>query len=122
MLTPQSSSPDQELKALSDNLLDKTACTIEQQRQQDSDHGAGETKQLRGRSGSLITGSATKGPVPQAIQALQREDHYLVERLVANLGRCVLGLTEYGKASPESRMYRRRIDAARRILEGLDQI
>jgi len=50
-----------------------------------------------------------------------REDKYLVERLVAGLGRCVLGLTESGRASAESRMYRRRIDAARRILEGLEQ-
>jgi hypothetical protein len=122
MLTPQNSSPDQELKALSDSLLEKTASTIEQQRQQHQDHGEGEQKQDRSRSGSVATGSATKGPLPQAIQALQREDHYLVERLVANLGRCVLGLTEHGKASAESRMYRRRIDAARRILEGLDQV
>lgn len=121
MLTPQSSSPDQELQAVSDSLLDRTASTIEQQRHQNQDHGADAPKQIRDRSRSLINGSATKGPVPQAIQSLQREDHYLVERLVANLGRCVLGLTEYGKASPESRMYRRRIDAARRILEGLDQ-
>jgi hypothetical protein len=55
-----------------------------------------------------------------AMQALAREDQYLVERLVANLGKCVLGLTEAGKASTESRMYRRRIDAARKILEGLN--
>jgi hypothetical protein len=36
---------------------------------------------------------------------------------VASLGKCVLGLTETGRASAESRMYRRRIDAARRVLE-----
>jgi hypothetical protein len=55
-----------------------------------------------------------------AIQALAREDQYLVERLVASLGKCVLGLTEAGRAGTESRMYRRRIDAARKILEGLE--
>jgi hypothetical protein len=54
------------------------------------------------------------------LEALLREDRYLVERVVASLGRCVLGLTENGRASAESRMYRRRIDAARRILEGRD--
>jgi hypothetical protein len=43
-----------------------------------------------------------------------------VERLVASLGRCVLGLTENGRASAESRMFRRRLDAARRVLEGVD--
>ncbi|KAK3896851.1 hypothetical protein C8A05DRAFT_39600 [Staphylotrichum tortipilum] len=52
------------------------------------------------------------------LEGLLREDRYLVERLVASLGRCVLGLTENGRASAESRMFRRRIDAARRALEG----
>ncbi|KAH6627894.1 hypothetical protein F5144DRAFT_287753 [Chaetomium tenue] len=56
---------------------------------------------------------------PHPLEALLREDKYLVERIVANLGRCVLGLTENGRASAESRMYRRRLDAARRALEGL---
>ena len=54
------------------------------------------------------------------LEALLREDKYLVERLVEGLGRCVLGLTENGRASAESRMFRRRLDAARRVLEGLD--
>ncbi|KAK4127191.1 hypothetical protein N657DRAFT_669105 [Parathielavia appendiculata] len=54
------------------------------------------------------------------LEALLREDRYLVERVVASLGRCVLGLTENGRASAESRMYRRRIDAARRALEGIE--
>ncbi|KAJ9156972.1 hypothetical protein NKR19_g3990 [Coniochaeta hoffmannii] len=88
------SSPDHELQALSDSLLNETASICEQQQQE--------------RANPHDT--------------LLREDQYLVERLVANLGRCVLGLTESGKASVESRMYRRRIDAARRILEGLDQV
>ncbi len=54
------------------------------------------------------------------LEALLREDKYLVERLVEGLGRCVLGLTENGRASAESRMFRRRLDAARRVLEGLE--
>lgn len=122
VLTPQHSSPDHELKALSDSLLNETASICEQQQQErDNSHDL----KLNGtnRSASSATnGSPTKMPTPQAMQVLLREDQYLVERLVANLGRCVLGLTESGKASAESRMYRRRIDAARRILEGLDQV
>lgn len=122
VLTPQNSSPDHELKALSDSLLNETVSIFEQQRQE-REH-LGDVK-LNGtsRSASGVTnGSPTKMTTPQAMQTLLREDQYLVERLVANLGRCVLGLTESGKASAESRMYRRRIDAARRILEGLDQV
>lgn len=57
---------------------------------------------------------------PHPLDALLREDKYLVERLVEGLGRCVLGLTENGRASAESRMYRRRLDAARRVLEGFE--
>lgn len=52
------------------------------------------------------------------METLPRDDQFLVERLVASLGRCVLGLAENGRASTEARMYRRRIEAARRILEG----
>lgn len=52
------------------------------------------------------------------LAGLPREDRYLVERVVACLGRCVMGLTENGRASSESRMFRRRIEAARRALEG----
>ncbi|PSR79427.1 hypothetical protein BD289DRAFT_94725 [Coniella lustricola] len=54
------------------------------------------------------------------IETLHRDDQLLVERLVASLGRCVLSMTESSRASTEARMYRRRIDAARKILEGLD--
>ncbi|KAH8676168.1 hypothetical protein BX600DRAFT_508346 [Xylariales sp. PMI_506] len=57
----------------------------------------------------------------QPMESLQKDDQILVERLVSSLGRCVLGLTEVGRASTESRVFRRRIEAARRILEGLEQ-
>ncbi|KAK4153938.1 hypothetical protein C8A00DRAFT_43191 [Chaetomidium leptoderma] len=73
-------------------------------------------------SGSEVTNNNNNdnGGGPHPLEALLREDKYLVERLVASMGRCVLGLTENGRASAESRMYRRRLDAARRVLEGLD--
>lgn len=118
VLTPQNSSPDHELQALSDSLLNETASICEQQQQERANPHDVRPKGISASSGS--NGLPTK--TPQAMQTLLREDQYLVERLVANLGRCVLGLTESGKASVESRMYRRRIDAARRILEGLDQV
>jgi len=66
----------------------------------------------------LAMGGAGGQQQQHPLEGLLREDRYLVERLVASLGRCVLGLTENGRASAESRMFRRRIDAARRALEG----
>lgn len=67
---------------------------------------------------SLIQETGTSA----VMETLPRDDLFLVERLVASLGRCVLGLTESGRASAEGRMYRRRIDAARRILEGIERV
>ncbi|KAE8441847.1 hypothetical protein EG329_004248 [Mollisiaceae sp. DMI_Dod_QoI] len=55
---------------------------------------------------------------PSPVHMLVREDQILVERLVASLGKCVLGLQEAGRASYEGRVWRRRLDAARRVLEG----
>lgn len=52
------------------------------------------------------------------VSMLSKEDQILVERLVASLGKCVLGLQEAGRASYEGRVWRRRLDAARRVLEG----
>ncbi|KAL2067433.1 hypothetical protein VTL71DRAFT_1858 [Oculimacula yallundae] len=52
------------------------------------------------------------------VHMLAKDDQILVERLVASLGQCVLGLQESGKASYEGRVFRRRLDAARRVLEG----
>ncbi|KAI5926335.1 hypothetical protein F4810DRAFT_656435 [Camillea tinctor] len=92
VLTPRDS-PDQELKQISETLMSETASICDRE--------------------SIYTGE-TAAP----INSLLKEDQILVERLVASLGRCVLGLTESGRASTESRLFRRRIDAARRILEG----
>lgn len=53
-----------------------------------------------------------------AEEQLAKEDQILLERLMTGLGACVEGLQEAGRASSEGRMWRRRLDAARRILEG----
>jgi hypothetical protein len=55
------------------------------------------------------------------VHMLAREDQILVERLVASLGNCVLGLQESSRGSFEGRLWRRRLDAARRILEGEEE-
>lgn len=91
--TPQGS-PDQALKNVSDSLMSETA--------------------------SVCEGAGGGGGDATAIQQLARDDQILVERLVASLGKCVLALSESGKASAEARMYRRRIIAAKRVLEGMD--
>jgi hypothetical protein len=91
ILTP-CDSPDQGLKKISETLMSETASVCD---------------------------SINVGEKP--IEMLQKEDQILIERLVASLGKCVLGLTESGRASTESRAFRRRIEAARQILEGHDQ-
>jgi len=111
---PPSSSSDEELRSISETLMNETASICEQQAV-----GAGDAAEdLAGRLSRLSKGENAPG----AMQQLGREDQFLVERLVASLGRCVLGLSDSGKASSESRMYRRRLDAARRILEGVDSV
>ncbi|KAI1347388.1 hypothetical protein F5Y01DRAFT_246677 [Xylaria sp. FL0043] len=54
------------------------------------------------------------------IQMLQTDDQFLVQRLVESLGRCVLGLSEAGNGSAEEKAYRRKIEAARKILEDFE--
>ncbi|KAI9051144.1 hypothetical protein LZ554_005246 [Drepanopeziza brunnea f. sp. 'monogermtubi'] len=73
-------------------------------------------------SDSMTSTDATNGEwrQPSPVHMLAREDQILVERLVASLGRCVLELHEAGRASYESRVWRRRLDAAKRVLEGDD--
>lgn len=92
ILTPNES-PDHELKQLSNTLMSETASICDRE---------------------SISADDT------AISHLAKEDQILVQRLVASLGKCVLGLSESGRASTESRMYRRRLDAARRTLEGME--
>ncbi|KAI0852908.1 hypothetical protein F5Y00DRAFT_251051 [Daldinia vernicosa] len=90
MLTPRES-PDRELKQISEVIMDESA------------------------SGSQ-SGDSRATP----IEMLQKDDRILVERLVASLGRCVLGLAESGRGTAEYRAYRRKIEVARRVLESLD--
>lgn len=63
----------------------------------------------------------SNGDLITALQNLSKEDRLLVERLTFSLGKCVLGLDEASRASVEARQYRRRFEAARRVLEGLDE-
>jgi hypothetical protein len=94
-----SSTPDSsfhsELKHISKTLMNETASICDKESLHDGEKAA-------------------------PMQMLQRDDQILVERLVASLGRCVLGLTEAGRASAEGRAYRRKIETARRILEGYE--
>ncbi|KAK7931740.1 hypothetical protein PG985_002452 [Apiospora marii] len=95
VLTPGASpreSPDQDLKQISESLMSETASICE----------------------------SVQGGDQEAMEMLPKEDQILVQRLVASLGKCVLGITENGRASSESRLYRRRIDLARKILEGTE--
>lgn len=67
-----------------------------------------------------LNGSSINGERSQTspVQLLPKEDQILVEKLVATLGRCVSGLHESQAESPEASLWRRRLEAARRILEG----
>ncbi|KAI0117747.1 hypothetical protein GGR51DRAFT_266182 [Nemania sp. FL0031] len=94
ILTPEDS-PDQGLRQISETLMNETASICEKENQNGGEKA-----------------------VP--MQMLQRDDQILVERLVASLGRCVLGLSEAGRASAEGRAYRRKIEAARRALEAFE--
>ncbi|KAI1180641.1 hypothetical protein F4777DRAFT_256244 [Nemania sp. FL0916] len=94
VLTP-SESPDQGLRQISEAIMHEAANIYEQEHMNEGENRA-------------------------PMQMLQKDDQILVERLVASLGRCVLGLTESGRASAEGRAYRRKIEAARRALEGFE--
>ncbi|KAI0861977.1 hypothetical protein F4860DRAFT_523985 [Xylaria cubensis] len=87
-------SPNQGLEQISETLMNETASVYEK------NHHDGEKV--------------------APMQMLPKDDQILVERLVASLGRCVLGLTEAGRASAEGRAYRRKIETAYRILEGFE--
>ncbi|ODA78759.1 hypothetical protein RJ55_06142 [Drechmeria coniospora] len=94
MLTP-GGSPEQDLKTLSGTLSTETASILSR----DSIH--------RERQHS------------PAIQTLSSEDRKIVERVVASLGKCVLGLAEGARNDAAAQdEFRRRIDAARKALEG----
>lgn len=54
------------------------------------------------------------------VDMLAKDDQILIEQVVASVGKCVLGLQEAGTTSYEAKVWRRRLDAARRVLEGID--
>lgn len=86
------------------------------------EQGLQETYQtLMSETASIADRESTHEGDKAPMESLQREEQILVERLVASLGRCVLALTESGRASAENRMYKRRIDMARKILEGQEE-
>lgn len=125
MLTPEGGSPDQAVRSITTSLMsDTTAACQEMQngeaaKDDPSAHG-GHKHTISMHSISSTASLMQENGTTAVIETLPRDDQFLVERTVASLGRCVLGLTESGRASVEGRMYRRRIDAARRILEGTD--
>lgn len=94
ILTP-GGSPDQGLKRLRDSLLTDASSIYSQ----NSSNGRG-------------------GQSP-ALQVLSKDVQTTVERLVASLGKCVLALGEPdGAQTGNHDVYKRRIEAALRILEG----
>lgn len=57
---------------------------------------------------------------PSPVGMLRRDEQILVERLVASMGKCVLALQESREGTVDHRLWRRRLDAARRVLEGIE--
>lgn len=57
---------------------------------------------------------------PSPVSMLRRDEQIMVERLVASMGKCVLALQESREGTVEHRLWRRRLDAARRVLEGIE--
>ncbi|RCI14901.1 hypothetical protein L249_6747 [Ophiocordyceps polyrhachis-furcata BCC 54312] len=93
VVTP-AGSPEHELKQVADGLMNETASVCDKE---------------------SLDGGGTQSP---AMQMLSKADQMMVEQVVASLGRCVLGLTEAGGAGLASAdEFRRRIDAARQVLE-----
>lgn len=126
MITPEGGSPDPTMRSITTSLMNDTtvACQDMQSGETPKDgHSAqsGHKHNISMHSMSSTASLMEENGTTAVIETLPRDDQFLVERTVASLGRCVLGLTESGRASVEGRMYRRRIDAARRILEGVDQ-
>jgi hypothetical protein len=81
-------------------------------------NGAGEGASSQRNGTSLDGQSSGERLQPSPVHMLGKEDQILVERLVASLGKCVLSLQECNGRSYEGSPWRRRLDAARRILEG----
>lgn len=66
-----------------------------------------------------LDGTDSEGATqPSPVSMLPREDQILVERIVASIGKCVIGLQETRRTSAEHRMWRKRLETAYRLLEG----
>lgn len=69
-------------------------------------------------SPTLIPNGSRENDQGSPVHMLAQDDQILVEKLVASLGKCVLGLSESGRESYDGRVWKRRLDAARRVLDG----
>lgn len=54
------------------------------------------------------------------VTMLRRDEQILVERLMASMNKCVIALQDSREGTVEHRLWRRRLDAARRVLEGIE--
>lgn len=66
----------------------------------------------------MVNGNEERAAQPSPVSMLHRDDQILVERLVASVGKCVMGLQETRRTSAENRVWRKRLEIAYRILEG----
>lgn len=84
--------------------------------------GGDGTNNGHARTGSTASNISSRQDVVQSsvspVEMLKRDDQVLVENVVAAVGKCVLGLQDTGSSSYEAKVWRRRLDAARRVLEG----
>lgn len=103
ILTP-GASPDHGLKQISETLMNDTASICDRE--------------------SILNGNGEGDEPSPAIRMLSRDDQQSIEGLVASLGKCVLALGEASRDSIGSshNVYRQRIEAARRILEGVEDL
>jgi len=100
------------LKAKTDDL--SRSNSIIQTREIRPDKHSRNGSNVSNRSGRQHTPPSTTSPVDM----LKRDDQVLVENVVAAVGKCVLGLQDADSSSYEAKVWRRRLDAARRVLEG----
>ncbi|KAK7744917.1 hypothetical protein SLS53_003150 [Cytospora paraplurivora] len=124
ILTPDSGSPRQAVKSTT-NYID-TSISTEEVQDGDTVKSGLPSNSTHTHRASLNSVNSTasffqENGTTAVMDTLPRDDQYLVEKLVVSLGRCVLGMTESDRSSAEGLMYRRRIDAARRVLEGLEE-
>lgn len=124
ILTPDNGSPRQAVKSTT-NYIDTSIASGGVQDGDTVKSGLPSDSMQAPRASSNSVNSTTSfiqdNSTTAVMDTLPRDDQYLVEKLVVSLGRCVLGLTETDRSSAEGLMYRKRIDAARKVLEGLEQ-